>query len=157
MTVIDREELPEHARREMELLEAEAWLIDGVVEMVQAYSKMGHDVKQIVLPLLDQLIDGNILTPLTDDPDEWERVTEGEDHWQNVRDSSAFSENGGKTYFLLSESLDTPELKTRWHESKKSGKNGTNLTIDEAAIEQVKEENPNISTPEAVEKVQEEQ
>lgn len=41
------------------------------------------------------------IAPLTDDPDEWLHV-DG-DIWQSRQCAEAFSNDGGKTYYLLSE------------------------------------------------------
>ena len=79
----------------------------GLIECIRAFSSMGHSgaSREIAIPILVRLLEFRALSPLTDDPDEWEDVSHmsGMPMWQNHRDSSAFSEDGGKTYYFLDE------------------------------------------------------
>lgn len=54
---------------------------------------------------LSILLYHGVLTPLTDDPGEWDdrESQTGRQVWQNRRDPSAFSHDGGRTYFLVGE------------------------------------------------------
>lgn len=95
--------LVEHAERELRLLGEEEATIQGYLKVIQAFSDMGHSggSAMVAIPTINRLLNFKNLRPLTDDPDEWVQVADN--LWQNVRDSSAFSEDGGKTYTLLSE------------------------------------------------------
>jgi hypothetical protein len=102
--------LVEHARRELELVGEDQETIDGLLRVVQAFSDMGHSggSASVAIPMLNELLSYRNLMPLTDDPSEW--FHHGEDVagrpggvWQNIRNSEAFSNDGGKTYYLLSE------------------------------------------------------
>jgi len=114
--------LVEHAQREMNLVETDQWFIDGMVNVVKAFAEMGHSggSASFAIPILNQLLQFKPLTPLTDDPDEWMEVTQGQ--WQCKRDPSAFSNDGGKTYLLMGEAAEDPSAETKFHESVKKEK-----------------------------------
>ena len=99
--------LVNHARRELELINEEPWITDGIVKVVEAFSEMGHSGSSadITIQILEDLLRFRNLSPLTDDPNEWINVSDktGEELWQNNRNSEAFSTDGGLTYYLLSE------------------------------------------------------
>ena len=107
--------LVKHARRELELIGEEPETIAGYLAVVQAFADMGHSggSASVAIPTLQALLQFQNLRPLTDDPAEWEDRSEvsGYPVWQNSRNGQAFSEDGGKTYALLSES-DDPALHT---------------------------------------------
>lgn len=56
-------------------------------------------------PVLTDLFYGRALSPLTDDPAEWMHIgAQGDGQvWQSLRTAQAFSEDCGKTYYLLDE------------------------------------------------------
>ena len=102
--------LVDHARRELLLIGEDPETIDGYLEVVQAFADMGHSGMSaaIAIPTLSALLQFKNLKPLTDDPAEWyfhgPEVWGAEGGiWQNIRNSEAFSNDGGKTYYLLSE------------------------------------------------------
>jgi hypothetical protein len=116
--------LVEHARRELERVETDQWFIDGMVKVVAAFAEMGHSggSASIAIPMLNDLLQFKNLSPLTNDPDEWIDQTEltatpGVQLWQNKRNSEAFSNDGGKTYYLLSENHDRSFDKMIFHDS----------------------------------------
>lgn len=102
--------LVEHARRELELLGEEPDTIDWFCRVIEEFASFGHSGGSafVCIPLLNDLLQFKNLTPLTDNPDEWEDMSEmsGYPVWQNKRNSEAFSEDGGKKYSLLSERVD---------------------------------------------------
>lgn len=97
-----------HAKRELTLLGEDEDTTEGVVKLVQCFADMGHSggSAPYVIHMITDLLNYQNLTPLTDDPDEWVHHTsevwgaEG-GVWQNKRNGSAFSHDGGKTYYLL--------------------------------------------------------
>lgn len=95
--------LVDHARRELLLLGTEPEEIEGYLRVIQAFADMGHSggSASFAIPVINQLLQFKNLKPLTNNPLEWMEVDEG--MWQNVRNSEAFSDDGGKTYWLLSE------------------------------------------------------
>lgn len=102
--------LVDHARRELERVESDPWIIEGMVKVVQAFADMGHSggSAMVCIPMLNDLLQFKNLSPLTDDPEEWIDQTEmtatpNVSLWQSKRNSEAFSLNRGKTYYLLSE------------------------------------------------------
>jgi hypothetical protein len=98
--------LVEHARTELNLIGEEPETIDGYLRVVQAFADMGHSggSASVAIPVLHELLQFKNLRPLTDDPDEWfYHGPDMGDCWQNKRNGEAFSNDGGKTYYLLSE------------------------------------------------------
>ena len=81
-----------------------------VLEIVSIFASMGHSGSsaEYTRHVIDTLLRQKALSPLTDDPDEWEEhdpsMWDGRNKiWQNRRDSTAFSTDGGETYFYLDE------------------------------------------------------
>lgn len=99
--------LGEHARKELELVGEEPEIIDWYVKVVDTFAEFGHSgaSAEYTTRVLEQLLRYKNLTPLTDDPSEWMDVSEYTEGpmWQNIRNTEAFSTNGGKTYTLVSE------------------------------------------------------
>lgn len=105
-----------HAMREMELAGLfgddedgdglrQSAINDQVLAMLRIFCAEGHSGSsaEYTIDLLTNLLRRRPLTPITNDPREWiDRSEEsGKPLWQNERDSEAFSEDGGKTYYLL--------------------------------------------------------
>lgn len=102
--------LVNHARRELEAAgffdedsDYNGMLGDAVVELVKKFAEQGHSgmSASMTLYLFEKVANFKPLTPITSDPDEWMEVFDNT--WQNRRQSEAFSEDGGKTYHVLSE------------------------------------------------------
>lgn len=97
-----------HARRELELLGEEAETIDWYCRVIAEFASFGHSggTAMATIPVLHRLLLFQPLTPLTSDPAEWMDVAEVSgvtNMWQSRRNYEAFSEDGGATYYLLSE------------------------------------------------------
>jgi hypothetical protein len=103
-----------HAERELELAEVEEDVRPSLVEAVGSFIRYGHSggSASVCIPLLADLLQYRALSALTSDPSEWQDMSDfsGYPVWQNVRDSQAFSEDGGRTYRLLCEE----RRKLRW-------------------------------------------
>lgn len=102
--------LVKHARRELQLIGEEPETIEWYLKVIQTFAEFGHSggSASVAIPTLNHLLQYKNLAPLTDDPTEWvcheESISGVKDGlWQNVRNSEAFSYDGGKTYYLLSE------------------------------------------------------
>lgn len=100
--------LRDHAERELKLAGVEQdiygdYLSDAVLALIDLFSKQGHSgmSASYTLHLFDKVAHFKNITPLTDNPDEW--INHG-DYYQNIRNSSCFSEDGGQTYYDLDES-----------------------------------------------------
>lgn len=104
--------LVEHAKRELEKTDIAdrtgmygGMLYDNILELVETFAKQGHSggSASIVVPVLNKLLQFKPLTKLSDDPSEWMDRTEmsNEPLWQNMRDSSVFSKDGGKTWYSI--------------------------------------------------------
>jgi hypothetical protein len=99
--------LVEHARRELELCgqtasdPAYAQSIVCAVAALATYGHSGGSMGCAIMQLHD-LLQYRPLSPLTNDPDEWVCHAESRPGvpgtWQNLRDSAAFSTDGGATY-----------------------------------------------------------
>lgn len=99
--------LVDHARRELALLGEDEWITDGLCEVVAAFAEMGHSGSSAAqcADYLSHLLRFQPLSPVTDDPAEWEDRSEisSTPLWQNIRDSRAMSTDGGKTHTLVDE------------------------------------------------------
>ena len=97
--------LVNHAEKEMRL----AGLYDedadyggmipaAVMALVRAHSAQGHSGGShgLTLEVFNRVVNFKTLCPLTDDPSEWMEYAPG--RLQSLRQSSCFSEDGGKTY-----------------------------------------------------------
>ena len=110
--------LVDHARKELKLLGEDPETSEQIVRIVQAFADMGHSGFSAMhtVGVLDRLLTYRNLTPLTNDPEEWNYIPEdmsGEAGglWQNKRNSEAFSHDGGFSYYLLSEEhSDVPRI-----------------------------------------------
>jgi hypothetical protein len=101
----------EHAKREMELagLYAEdsdygGMIPEAVLALVKAHSEHGHSggSHELVMRIFNKVANFQAMTPLTSNPEEWmDRTKEsgGNPTWQNLRQSSTFSQDGGKTWY----------------------------------------------------------
>ncbi len=78
---------------------------EAVMELVRAFAKQEHSggSASITLAAFDRVVRFKTLTGITSDPAEWMDVcdarTNHEAVWQNRRQSSCFSNDGGKTYY----------------------------------------------------------
>lgn len=105
--------LVDHARKELEIAGVEPDEIDWYLQVVHSFASYGHSGGSAAgtIPVIMQLLERKNLTPLTDDPEEWVKIDEKllgnprkfPNLWQNCRLTEAFSHDGGKTYYLLSE------------------------------------------------------
>lgn len=103
--------LVDHAQRELELcgqFEEDPAYAQSIVAAVAAFASYGHSGGSAMCAIdqLTRLLNFDNLSPLTDGPEEWQDHTDisGEQPmFQNRRNGKAFSEDGGKTYYLLDE------------------------------------------------------
>jgi hypothetical protein len=111
--------LVEHAEREMKLAglydkdaDYGGMIPEAIMALVKAHADQGHSggSHAITLQIFNRVINFKTLTPIGSTPDEWfkhDYQNAGADCWQNIRQSSVFSEDGGKTWY----DLDDPEKK----------------------------------------------
>lgn len=101
--------LLKHAQQELAMIGEEEFTVDGYLKMIQIFSEMGHSggSASVFIPTLNALLWHKNLAPLTDNPDEWihhdDKTMPPDGIWQNIRDSSAFSRDEGKTYYFVNE------------------------------------------------------
>jgi hypothetical protein len=106
-----------HARRELEVVgllsddsDYDGMLGESVLRLVKEFSHQGHSgaSAHMTLDIFDRVAHLKPLGPLTNNPGEWNCIAEhgdGTPMWQSSRQSDAFSEDGGKTYYTLGESM----------------------------------------------------
>ena len=82
----------------------------AVLDLLKVFVSQGHSGASayITLGIFNKLAKQQTLTPITDDPIEWNDVSEmsGYPFWQNNRDSRFFSKDGGKSWYNVEDSDD---------------------------------------------------
>ena len=116
--------LAEHARTELILIGKTPGEISAIVDILQGFSDLAAfgETPMEALPNITSLLYFKNLSELTDDPNEWADISSAAGRssqlWQSTRNAEAFSTDGGKTYYTLSErDMDPSSL----HLSKESG------------------------------------
>ena len=102
----DNDNLVKHARRELEIAGIPQEDRDLLLPMVEKFASYGHSGGSAswFIAALVRLLQFENLADLTTNPDEWTQVSEEDGGvWQCSRNPEAFSQDGGKTYYLLSE------------------------------------------------------
>lgn len=107
--------LTEHASREMKIVglydkdaDYDGMLATAVEELIRKFAEQGHSGFSAyqTLKIFDIVARYKRLSPLTNNPDEWADVSGNMGNnacWQSCRQSSCFSEDGGKTYYDIDE------------------------------------------------------
>lgn len=100
------DQLVSHARRELHLIGESDEVIEAYVAVIKAFINMRHSgaSADVAIRTITKLFKFENLTPLYDIPNHWNEVGEGV--WQSARNPEAFSEDGGVTFYLLSECRD---------------------------------------------------
>jgi len=104
--------LKEHAKYELEkvgLFDKDSdyggMIGKAVMELIEKFSEQGHSgfSASMVVDIFNKLASFKTLSKLTSDPEEWNNVSEmsGKPMWQSKRCPSAFSKDGGKTWYDL--------------------------------------------------------
>jgi len=88
---------------------------ETVTAMVRAFAGRGHSGGShgLVMSVLNKVMHFKTLTPLTNDPDEWFDISDncgGDPVWQNKRDSSYFSKDGGKNWHSVDDKQEGDRL-----------------------------------------------
>jgi len=111
--------LEKHAEREMRLAglyDADSdyggMIPEAVMKMVKILADEGHSggSHHLVMSIFNRVANFKTLTPIGSSTDEWfkhDYDIGGFDCWQNTRQGSIFSQDGGKTWY----DLDDPEKK----------------------------------------------
>lgn len=87
---------------------------EAVLELIQKFSEQGHSGASAssTLAIFNILATYKTLTPISNDPNEWMDISEymgKPDIWQNRRDSSLFSKDGGETYYDVNDDTRTTQ------------------------------------------------
>lgn len=119
--------LVQHARRELQLAglfasdKYSGMLGPAVLKLVEVFAAQGHSgmSAHVTIDLFSRVASFKALTPITSRKSEWRKLARDEigrdGVWQSLRQSSLFSENGGKTYY------DVDDPKRKRHRAKKPG------------------------------------
>lgn len=110
--------LIDHAEREMRLAglyekgaDYDGMIPEAVMALVKAHAAQGHSGMShaLTLSIFNRVVNFKTLAPITSSPEEWTDVSDamGRPCWQSKRQSSVFSEDGGKTWH----DIDAPEEK----------------------------------------------
>lgn len=103
-----------HAERELRLAglfdkdaDYGGMIAPAMMKLIKIFADEGHSGMSAAwsIQLFTRLASFKALTSLTSDPTEWHDVSEmsGEPMWQNIRQSSCFSKDHGKTYYDIDE------------------------------------------------------
>lgn len=85
----------------------ESMLGEAVMELVYTHADEGHSgfSAQVALQIFSRLAEWKPLSPLTDDPNEWQHIEEDVAGdavtWQSRRSPGCFSRDGGRTFYDL--------------------------------------------------------
>lgn len=105
--------LADHARSELALIGEDSDVTDGIVKVIAAFADVADSggSTPFVIARVEKLMRFEPLSPLTDDPAEWQDQSEasGCPLWQSRRHPQAFSTDGGRTYTLLGEESQTSD------------------------------------------------
>jgi hypothetical protein len=101
--------LIEHARYELKILQEDPEIAEAIIDVIHAFVGEGLAEDGVTAATaatyIHHLLRRKPLSPLTSDPQEWARREndQGAVIWQSLRDPEAFSQDGGKNYWLLSD------------------------------------------------------
>lgn len=106
--------LREHAQRELKIIGEDENVVKAHLDIIEIFRSLGHSgmSAHIMIEQLTKLLSFRPLSPLTNDPSEWNFISGKiygleEDLYQSVRMPEAFSSDAGKTYYIVT---DTPRL-----------------------------------------------
>ena len=124
--------LVDHAKRELELAglfdkdsDYEGMIGKAVMKLMNSFRGQGHSgfSANWTRDLFNQLAQHQNLTPITDDPKDWNGVSEysspdAKKVWQCKRNPKLFSNNNGKTYYDV-EDKKNKKIRSKSHKKKK--------------------------------------
>jgi hypothetical protein len=141
--------LVEHAIRELKLcgqFDEDPAYAQSIVAAVAAFASFGNSGGShgCAVAQFTTLLNYGVLSPLTADSEEWMEVGTGT--WQSQRNPQAFSEDGGKTYYILDEvdaarSAAAAAVEKPMHTAepvKSSGRHGAERSVNTVAAAPVK-------------------
>lgn len=95
-----------HARREMTLAGTDDATASAYLQAIQGFLNLALP-NETAIPEITKLLNTENLTPLTNDPSEWEH---DDVFWWSTRNMNAYSRDGGKTYFILGDQSVKPTV-----------------------------------------------
>jgi hypothetical protein len=101
--------LIEHARHELGLIMEDDKITEAIVQVIQVFVDGGlaedGTAAAMATSHIGNLLRRRPLSPLTNDPAEWAERDNGRGFviWQSTRNPEAFSDDEGKTYWVLSD------------------------------------------------------
>ena len=88
------------------------WMLGhSTMKLIKVFAEEGHSgmSASIQISLFKLLASFKTLTPITNNPDEWNNISDMSPNptFQNRRDSACFSNDGGKTYHSVDDTVKT--------------------------------------------------
>ena len=103
----------------------EGMIAEAVMKLVKVHAAEGHSgmSHSYTLDIFNRVANFKVLTPITNDPSEWGSVQEfygpgSKPVWQNRRQSSCFSNDGGVTYYDINDKERTIKVSAQYGVSK---------------------------------------
>jgi hypothetical protein len=111
-----------------------------ILEIITIFASMGHSGSSALYTreLVNKLLSHQTLTPITDDPSEWQKhapeLWDGKNSiWQNRRDSRFMSTDAGVTYWNVEDIKRGEQVTTKRSEQTVHGPNGDALKAEQRA------------------------
>lgn len=95
--------LIQHARSELAIVGEDEDVIEWYIRVIKEFASFGHSgtSAEYTTRVLERLLRYQHLTPITSDPQYWREAAEGV--WQSTRNPEYFSNDGGQTFYSLTE------------------------------------------------------
>ena len=95
--------LIQHARQELAIVGEEDDVVEWYISVIKKFAEFGHSgaSAEYTTRVLERLLRYQHLTPINSDPQYWREAAEGV--WQSTRNPEYFSNDGGQTFYSLSE------------------------------------------------------
>lgn len=94
---------------------------EAVLALIKAHDEQGHSggSHYVALGIFNKVVNFKTLTPITSNSDEWfkhDYQTAGKNVWQNIRQPSVFSQDGGKTWYDIDDRKKKNWPNRKWYQ-----------------------------------------
>lgn len=87
-----------HARKEISKANIDSTTGDAYLQAIQGFLNLGLK-NETAIPQITALLNQTNIAPLTTSQSEWTQISDN--LWASTRNIKAFSQDGGKTYFIM--------------------------------------------------------